>query len=420
MSDDSMLLVYLGDRLMGELRRLKGGKLQFIYNDDYRNEEARVPFSLSMPLLEKNYGHETVNPFLWGLLPDNEWVLQRWAIRFGVSPSNCFGLLSGIGEDCAGAIRFVTEPSMVAKGGKNLLKPDAIEQRLAELRRDPSLGRVSSDRGQFSLAGAQAKTALQKRGNSWYLPWGNEPTTHILKTPRPDLDGHVENEHFCLCLARALGLNAAKSEVVHFGNEIAICVERYDRVKVDGRWVRVHQEDVCQALAVHPARKYENDGGPGVIDSMQLLNRSSRANDDRRRLMEAIVFNYLILGSDAHAKNYGLLLGLRGQVRLAPLYDLASALPYVNRRRDERLAMKIGPYYQDSRIRPRHFEAMARRCDFPWPVLKDMMIGMAEEMTKTAERVFESELMQDVRHPVLETLVEKLITRTQRILKEWR
>ena len=149
--NESILLLYFGDQLMGSLHRLKGGKLIFVYDDHYRDLETAVPLSLSMPLIEKEHGHSRVSPFLWGLLHDNELVLQRWAARFTVSASDCFGLLSGIGNDCAGAIRFVKpdEVDSVVNGGKSLLKPEIIEQRLAELRRDPAMGRISGDGGRI-------------------------------------------------------------------------------------------------------------------------------------------------------------------------------------------------------------------------------------------------------------------------------
>lgn len=422
MSDSkSVLLLYFGDKRMGTVHRLKGGKFVLRYDDSYRELETSVPLSLSMPPIEKEHGHDKVSPFLWGLLPDNELILQRWAVRFGVSASDCFGLMGGIGKDCAGAIRFLkpNEADDAAKGGKSLLKPEKIEERLAELRRDPALGRISGDRGQFSLAGAQAKTAFQRRGNRWYLPWGSEPTTHILKPPRPDLNGHVENEHFCQSLAKALGLRAANSEVIRFGNETAICVERYDRMLSRKKLLRIHQEDACQALSIHPARKYESEGGPGVHDIMNLLNRSSQPIEDRRRFMEAIVFNYLILGSDAHAKNYSLLLGLGGQVRLAPLYDLASLLPYVRQRKDQRLAMKVGPYYRDTQIRPRHFERMARLCEFPYAELQKLITELSVAIPERVQSVLVEINSQGVDHPVLEVLTKKLITRSKRILKEF-
>ena len=62
------------------------------------------------------------------------------------------------------------------------------------------------------------------------------------------------------------------------------------------------------------------------------------------RLFDALTFNWLIAGTDAHAKNYSLLLS-GTQVALAPLYDLASALPYEVSVRKLRMAMKFGGEY---------------------------------------------------------------------------
>ena len=413
----SKLLVFFNDQRMGELRRHAGGKLSFAYAADYRGDEASVPLSLSMSLLEETHPDDRIRPFLWGLLPDNEQILQRWARRFQVSAADCFGLLRSIGEDCAGALRFVKPENagQAAGGGKRLLNADEIESRLAELKRDPALGRLEQDRGRFSLAGAQAKTALQRRGSKWYLPWGSEPTTHILKPPRPDLAGHAENEHFCLRLAALLGLRVARSEIVRFGAEIAIVVERYDRLLRHRKLLRIHQEDACQALGVHPASKYQVDGGPGVEAIMALLNRSSRPFEDRRRFIQAIAFNYLILGTDAHAKNYSLFLGAQGQARLAPLYDLASLLPYTGRRRDERFAMKIDRYYRDDQIQPRHLERMARRCEFPAADFLATIRQMAADLPEKGEQVAAEMNAQEAGHEILANLLGKLDTRCRRI-----
>ena len=106
------------------------------------------------------------------------------------------------------------------------------------------------DTGQFSLAGAQPKTALLFDGQRWGVPGGRTPTTHILKPPIRGLDGHAENEHLCLALARALGLPAAHSEVRRFGDETAIVVERYERTRRPGSIRRLHQEDMCHTNAV--------------------------------------------------------------------------------------------------------------------------------------------------------------------------
>ena len=416
-TSDQILHIFLNENRMGVLRRKRGGKLHFSYDQEYTRDEGAIPLSLSMPLAHEHFTDEIVSPWLWGLLPDNEIVLARWAQRFHVSPSNCFALLEAIGEDCAGAVRFITPENedKAAKGGRTRLPEAEIEERLAELKRDPALGREPQDRGQFSLAGAQSKTALQRRGNNWYIPWGREPTTHILKPPRPDLGGHVENEHFCLRLAERLGLSVAKSEVIEFGLQKAICVERYDRVMVNRRLIRVHQEDTCQALGIHPTHKYQSDGGPGAVQIMQLLNRSSRPVEDRRRFMQGVAFNYLIMGSDAHAKNYSLLLGQGGQVRLAKLYDIASLLPCVDRQRECRFAMKVDGYYRDNQIQPRHFEKMARACEFPAAEMKAIILDLAEKMANEMESLSQEMVQNKVDHSVITPLAQALMKRAETI-----
>jgi len=416
------LLVYLNDTPMGALRRDSRGKLSFRYDDDYSNGGPGVPLSLSMPLFEKEHRDERVTPFCWGLLPDNDLLLQRWAARFQVSASNPFALLREIGEDCAGAIRFLTpeRADTAFRGGLEPLTVEDIARRLSELKRDPSLAREPADIGRFSLAGAQAKTAFQKKEGQWFLPSGSEPTTHILKPPRPDLAGHVENEHFCLRFAARMGLRSARSEVVRFEDELAIAVERYDRTTVGGKLVRIHQEDVCQALSIHPSRKYENEGGPGILEIMDLLNQSSDVAQDRDRFVEAIVLNYLLVGSDAHAKNYSLLLGARGAVRLAPLYDVASLLPYASRPRDFRLAMRIDRSYRDDQIFPHHFVKMARQCEYPVKRLQSVIVSFLEKAPIVASETRQELLAGGVEHPVVDTLTEQIWRRCEKLLSLFR
>jgi serine/threonine-protein kinase HipA len=416
------LIVFLGSSRLGELHRQPSGKLLFEYDDSYMQDTRAIPLSLSMPLFEKRHPDAKISPFLWGLLPDNDLVIERLARRFQVSSRNCFGLLEAMGEDCAGAVRFVkpVNAERALEGGRIPLSINDIERRLAELKRDPALGRNPDDRGQFSLAGAQAKTALGRDEGAWYLPWGIESTTHILKPPRLDLEGHAENEHFCLRLARCLGMAVAKSEVLRFGKEPAIVIERYDRVLLGPTHMRVHQEDACQALSVHPAHKYQTDGGPGIIEVMGLLNRSTKSLDDRRRFIEAVLFNYLILGTDAHAKNFSLLLGSGSQMRLAPLYDLASLLPYSTTRREERFAMKIGGYYKDQQIQQRHFIKMAKEAEFPVAEMRDIMMRLASNLQEKMEQVSDEMQSVGIWHSALDTMKVQLQIRSLRILSEWK
>jgi serine/threonine-protein kinase HipA len=236
-----------------------------------------------------------------------------------------------------------------------------VADRLRDLRSDVSAWRRADDSGQFSLAGAQPKTALLFDGRRWGLPSGSIPTTHILKPGVEGLEGHAANEHFCLVLAGELGLAAVRSEAQRFDDQIAIVVERYDRIRDGETFVRVHQEDVCQALALHPSRKYESDGGPGATAIVELLRANSRSpRDDVAAFVDSLAYAWLLAGTDAHAKNYSLLIGAEGRVRLAPLYDVASALPYEElRSRKLKLAMKIGGKYRVAEIGPYQFRKLA-------------------------------------------------------------
>src|SRR3546814_12117271 len=92
----------------------------------------------------------------------------------------------------------------------------------------------------------------------------------------------------------------------------------------DGRWRRLHQEDFCQILGVSPAAKYETNQtgvrGPGLADMFAALRRLA-SGQDVANLLDMVIFNVIACNTDAHAKNYALLIGAAGN-RLAPLYDV--------------------------------------------------------------------------------------------------
>src|SRR6267142_1466446 len=362
------LVVLLDRKEAGRIHRNTAGKLFFIYDDAWRSSPLSYPISLSMPLSSAEHGHARMEGFLWGLLPDNQRILERWAGRFHVSAKSAFGLIAAVGEDCAGAIQFVRPERLeYALSGKphrgevTWLDESGVAERLRTLRLDSSVWRMAGDTGQFSLAGAQAKTALLFEDGRWGVPSGRLPTTHILKPPLRDFDGHVENEHFCLLLAGSLGFPVPRSEVMRFDDQPAIVVERYDRIRLQGSLWRVHQEDLCQALGVSSLKKYENEGGPGVRRTVELLRMHSTERDqDVATFVDSLIFNWLMAGTDAHAKNFSLLLSAAGAVRLAPLYDMASVLPY--KHMDPlrvKLAMKIGGVYRMRDVRARQWEKLA-------------------------------------------------------------
>ena len=423
----NQLTALLDGREVGTVH-YKDSRLSFTYSDAWRNDPNAYPLSLSMPLGSTTHGHARIEAFLWGLLPDNDRVLQNWGKRFQVSPKNVFRLITHVGEDCAGAIQFVTPERLEALIAEPIareiqwLTEEDVAERLRTLRADHSAWRAASDTGQFSLAGAQPKTALLFERKRWGVPSGRIPTTHILKPPTGEWDGHAENEHFSLQLARALGLIVPNSSVLRFQDEIAIVVERYDRAHAGNIWLRIHQEDMCQALGLHPTRKYENDGGPGIQRIVALLReRSSSPDEDVQSFLDAIAFNWLIAGTDAHAKNYSLLLGQNGTVRLAPLYDLASILPYPSVEISKvKLAMKIGGEYRLRNIGLRHWQRLAAELRLDGAKLIDRIRVMAQAMPDQAAATQEQIEGEGLSHVTITRLSRRLRARAvscQRLLQ---
>ena len=408
------LAVLLSDRAIGRVNQDERGKLSFTYDPAWRDTPGAYPLSMSMPLAALEHPHDKIEAFIWGLLPDNELVLDRWAKKFQVSSRSPFALIANVGEDCAGAVQFVRPDRLEAVLGT----PDAeiawlteadIAERLRQLRNDNSAWRRPGDSGQFSLAGAQPKTALLLQDGKWGVPSGRIPTTHILKPPSAEFDGHAENEHFCLALARAVGLPAATSTVTQFEDEIAFVVERYDRLTTPAGIRRIHQEDMCQAVGVPPMRKYENEGGPGVLRIVDLLRESSSApEDDSRTFLDAIALNWLIGGTDAHAKNYSLLISGGSRVRLAPLYDVASILPYDFDAQRIRLAMKIGDKYRIRDVTARNWEKLSEALGLDAGEVASQVSDLARRIAQTVATIGDNMHGAGMDHQIVERLVERI------------
>lgn len=417
------LIAVSGKTPVGRVLRNNNGRLKFLYEEAWRSSDAAFPLSLSMPLTSLEHAHEKIDAFLWGLLPDNSTVLEDWGRQFQVSPRNAFALLSHVGEDCAGAVQFIPaerSEAFLAKRAERVLwlTEQDVAERLRILRADHSAWRLQGDTGLFSLAGAQPKTALLFEKERWGVPSGRTPTTHILKPPVGPLAGFIVNEHLCLTLARHLEFPTANSSVMSFDGERAIVIERFDRVRRAEGWLRIHQEDLCQALGVYPSRKYQHDGGPGPKAIVELIrNHSSAPNDDVVTFVDALAFNWLIAGTDAHAKNYGVLIA-PGRVRLAPLYDVASVLPYprfdVNR---IKLAMKVAERYRMSEIRRGDWLKAAAQLQLDSDSLLERITHMAEAINELTPQIGARLKDEGVTEPIIDRLVTRLVGRAQLCLQ---
>jgi serine/threonine-protein kinase HipA len=371
------LRVLIDEHEIGTITQDRTGKLRFAYDQAWRNTIDAVPLSLSMPLTAAEYGNKEVDSFLWNLLPDREETLRQIAAEHNISSRNPFALVGVRGEDLQGAVQIVP-PDRIAHLRKRERITRISEKELSDLlvNRQRAVGstRIGEDSGFFSLAGAQAKAAVCYVNGRWYEQRGYTPSTHIVKPAMPDLLEQVENEHFCLRLVAAVGLPAVRSSVHTIGELKAIVVERYDRVRFKGRKrlalteaggqvMRLHQEDTCSALSIHPANKYQHLGGPGMKQIMRLLEGSGAPDVDRERFMRACALNFVIAGIDAHGKNYSVLIEAGGRFRLTPLYDVISALPY-NVKTYDKLAMSVGRERKYDKIYPSHWRSAAADCRY--------------------------------------------------------
>ena len=424
------LQVLMGGIPVGRLEQMATGVLNFEYNDRWlAADRIQIPLSLSLPLVAKKHSGDVVANYLWNLLPDNDRTLQAWGSFYGVSPNSPFALLSKVGEDCAGAVQIVTDEWMEANanspGEVRWIDEAEVGKRLRRLREDRTwTGRTPGDRGHFSLAGAQPKIAVLFDDGRWGIPSGRRATTHILKPPMPDHQGSAENEYVCLRLANRVGIIAAEAQVRHFDGETAIVVTRYDREKVsDGTIRRFHQEDMCQALGVHPRNKYQNEGGPSVEQiANEVLRYATDPDVDKTKFAEMIAFSFLVLGTDAHAKNFSVIHLRQRRMYLAPMYDVHSFVPYIkddHERRRLRMAMKIGGYYKFDEIKARHWERQGALMNMDPEKTLATVLDLAKKVPDAISDVVKECRTDGLVHDVLKSMQQGIAARCKKVLNTY-
>jgi serine/threonine-protein kinase HipA len=294
--------------------------------------------SLALPLTDQRYPQGVVRPFLDGLLPEGN-ARRAIADDLDLKAGDTYGLIRALGRDCAGALVIQQDdeaaPSQPTTLTAEALTDEGVADLVANLQSAP-LG--VSDRVRISLAGVQEKLLLTRMPDGrWGRPVDGTPSTHILKPEIREYPNTVANEAFCMRVAKHLGLDVANVETTQVSRRHLIVVDRYDRaVAPDGSVERIHQEDFCQVTATPPQQKYEEDGGPALRRIAEIL-QTAAAPGSVDALLRTVTLNVIIGNGDAHAKNFSLLHGRDGGLRLAPLYDLMSTLYYG----DDRLAMYI-------------------------------------------------------------------------------
>lgn len=435
------LNVWMNGQLVGRWAIGRGGGSEFLYSDSWLASPATRPLSLSLPvpLDRQALKGPQVEFYFDNLLPDSEPIRTRVQQRFRTGSKSAFDLLEAIGRDCVGAVQLLPEgkePEGVNVIRGEPLSEEQIEQRLiaAVTPGGAGIGRdEDAEHFRISVAGAQEKTAFLRHEGHWCQPLGATPTTHIFKLPlgrvgnmQADMRTSVENEWLCAKLAHTFGLPVARCDIARFGTQKVLVVERFDRaLSLDrSHWLRLPQEDFCQALGAPASAKYESDGGPGIREIAKLLATSEDPAGAGECFMTSQVLFWLLAATDGHAKNFSIFLLPEGRYRMTPLYDILSAWPVIGRGpnhidyKKASLAMSLfgkNRHRKLADIQRRHFISTAQ------------ITGLAPKMPQILERikacvpqVIETvgvQLPERFPEEVFEAITHGLLRSTQQLLR---
>jgi serine/threonine-protein kinase HipA len=323
---------------------------------------AERSVSRRLPVRPESYAHETCHAFFANLLPEagfRDGLCRRLALPVG----DDFMLLSLLGQDCAGAVSL---HNPIQRGSESPSYAPVAEVELREWLRQP-LSRPSPEQVpglRCAISGAQDKLVVHLVDGEPYLCERGAPSTVILKPDIAEDFNRIQlsalNELFCMQLAAAVGLTVPAT----FWFAGAFAAERYDRVSVGSRLLRVHQEDFAQLLGRPPTAKYEV-GWRHCFELVDLHVPDPEAA--RRELIERLFFNLLIGNGDAHGKNFALLFGPEG-AKLAPGYDLLCTQVYPSL--SESFSMKIGPARRQQDLSALAWQALALEARLPLDWIK--------------------------------------------------
>jgi len=364
---------------VGKIDVHNDGKLSFVYDRRWLATKSGFPLSVTMPLAEAIYPDHVITPWLANLLPEEQQLLTL-SRALGLSSTDALAILKEIGGDTAGAIS-IGEPSDKAAWAYRPITDyygtedpqDALTAHFKDLGQRPFL--AGEDGVRLSLAGGQKKTALAvldaagapklglpEKGDQLAIPMSGAPSTIIIKPDNPNLPGIVENEAYCLTLAKLIGMVVADVSIVDVGDRTALAVARYDRTsRRDGSLRRLHQEDFAQANGIFPSQKYEQGTVAGLDLNRLLMTAQHLPAQDALTLQDQAIFNILVANTDAHAKNYSMLLS--GGPRMAPLYDVSTVLhwDHVNQYHAQKLG---GRKRKPADMARRHWERIADAAGF--------------------------------------------------------
>lgn len=415
------LIAYKDTDVVGVLDRVDSENYVFSYDVSWLESKSPQPISLTLPLQENTFPSDATKAFFANLLPEGQ-LRDHIASKNRISPDDDFALLVQLAGDCAGAIALYPE-------GKSPLAANQLQRYRTlsgeDLRllfnepyiMDPTfLGAEENTR--LSLAGVQDKLPITIQNKEFKLPLDGAPSTHILKPQNHRFDSIVENELFCMSLAKAVNLDVPETFMLTHAGDTGYVIERYDRfMNEDSTITRIHQEDFCQATGTSYRFKYEERGGPGHKACFDVLKECRKPLADRIKLVNQVVFNYLICNADCHAKNTSLIYSNRTRPDLAPFYDLVCTAVYPSL--SPRLAMSIGGEFDPRNITRQSWEKFSKEIgdNTASPTLRAVE-GLAKAVITKAEGVAAELIDRYGENPIYHEVVRTVTGRANAALRQ--
>ena len=298
-----------------------GGEIQFTYGRSYLARNTAIPLytpelplqSGPLPLLKGLSMPGCIRdaaPDAWG----RRIVLNR---KFGAKGKDIdtndldeLTFLLESGSDRAGALDFQesAENYTPREGGGASL--DELLTAAARIEQGTPLT-AALDRALFhgsSIGGARPKATLTSKDKKYIAKFSSQN----------DLYSVVKAEYIAMRLAAEAGLKVATVRMERAAGKDVLLVERFDREKTDGSWMRKMMVSALTLLELDEMMaRYASYENLATI----IRHRFTEPKETLRELYSRIVFNVLCGNTDDHARNHAAFWdGTRPA--LTPAYDI--------------------------------------------------------------------------------------------------
>lgn len=234
--------------------------------------------------------------------------------------------------------------------------------------------------GHTSLSGVQKKISLGLSVDKATLKVVAEGSQYILKPQTGVYPSLPENEQLTTRLAKLVGIETAPSGLLELTDgTLAFIIHRFDRLP-NGKKVR--QEDFCQLAQQPPKDKYRGSAEQCVKIVKQY---ASEPLIELMKLYRLLLFTWWSGNGDMHLKNFSLLTGEDGIVRLTPAYDLVSTHLVIP---GDPLALPVGG--KETKLARGDWLRFAEYCDLPKAVAERMLREQEEATDESAKLISKS------------------------------